>query len=111
RRQDEDGRVGHTYTNRRLSAAFLVVFGVTCWLSSVDWIMSLEPEWSSTIFGVYHFSGLFLGALAAITAVAIYLERQGALRGILSARHRHDLGTLLFSFSSFWMYIWFSQYL
>jgi hypothetical protein len=98
RRQDEDGRIGHTGTNIRLSAAFLVVFGATCWLSSVDWIMSLEPEWSSTIFGVYHFSGLFL-------------ERQGALRGILSTEHLHDLGKLLFSFSSFWMYIWFSQYM
>jgi hypothetical protein len=111
RRQDEDGRIGHTDTNIHLSAAFLVVFGATCWLSSVDWIMSLEPEWPSTIFGVYHFSGLFLGALAAMTAVAIYLERQGALRGILSAEHLHDLGKLLFSFSSFWMYIWFSQYM
>jgi hypothetical protein len=111
RRQDADGKAEHTYTSRRLSAGFLVVFGATCWLSSVDWIMSLEPEWSSTIFGVYHFAGLFLGALAAIAAVAIYLERQGALRGILSAEHLHDLGTLLFSFSSFWMYIWFSQYM
>lgn len=111
RRQDEDGRIGHTDTSVRLSAAFLVVFGVTCWLSSVDWIMSLEPEWSSTIFGVYHFAGLFLGGLAAITAAAIYVERQGALRGILSTEHLHDLGKLLFSFSSFWMYIWFSQYM
>lgn len=111
RRQDEDGRIGHTDTSVRLSAAFLVVFGATCWLSSVDWIMSLEPEWSSTIFGVYHFSGMFLDALAAITALAICLERQGALRGILSAEHLHDLGKLLFSFSSFWMYIWFSQYM
>lgn len=111
RRQDEDGWIGYTHRNVRLSAAFLVVFSATCWLSSVDWIMSLEHVWSSTIFGVYQFAGLFLAALAAITIIAIYLEWQGALRGILSTEHLHDLGKLLFSFSSFWMYIWFSQYL
>lgn len=110
-RQDEDGQVGHTYTNRLLSAAFLVVFGVTSWLSSVDWIMSLEPKWSSTIFGVYHFAGLFLGALAAVVVLAVWLTHHGALRGILMQDHLHDLGMLLFSFSSFWMYIWFSQYM
>jgi hypothetical protein len=111
RRQDEDGKIGHTYTNRHLSAAFLVVFGVTCWLSSVDWVMALEPEWSSTIFGVYHFAGLFLGALAAVVILAVSLQRQGAVRGILTEDHLHDLGKLLFSFSCFWMYIWLSQYL
>ncbi len=111
RQQDEDGKVRHTYTNRRLSAVFLVVFAVTCWLSSVDWVMSLEPEWSSTIFGVYHFAGLFLGALAGLIVLVIALRWQGALRGVLTEDHLHDLGKLLFSFSSFWMYVWFSQYM
>ena len=110
-KQDYDGDVRHTFTGRRLSAAFLVVFGLTCWLSSVDWIMSLEPEWSSTIFGIYQFSGMFLSGLAAVTVLAICLRRQGALAEIVSEDHLHDLGTLLFSFSSFWMYIWFSQYM
>lgn len=110
-RQDDDGSLGHTDTCRRLSAAFLVVFGLTCWLSSVDWVMSLEPQWSSTIFGVYQFSGMFLSGLAAVSVLAVCLQRQGALRGIVTQDHLHDLGTLLFSFSSFWMYIWFSQYM
>lgn len=110
-RQDGDGSIRHTFTSRRLSAALLVVFGATCWLASVDWIMSLEPEWASTVFGVYQFSGIFLSGLAAITVLAVCLERQGALAGIISKEHLHDLGKLLFSFSSFWMYIWFSQYM
>jgi hypothetical protein len=93
------------------SAAFLVVFALTCWLSSVDWIMSLEPRWSSTIFGVYHFSGMFLGVLAAVIVLALWFDHRGLLGGRLSRDHLRDLGTLLFSFSSFWMYIWFSQYL
>jgi hypothetical protein len=111
RRQDQTGDPALTARNVRLSAGFLVVFGVTCWLASSDWLMSLEPAWSSTVFGVYNFAGLFLSALAAVTLLALWLRRSGPLRDLLTADHLHDLGTLLFAFSSFWMYIWFCQYL
>jgi hypothetical protein len=111
RRQDRTGAASLTARNVRLSALFLVVFAVTCWLASTDWIMSLEPRWSSTIFGVYNFAGIFLGALAAVCVAAVGLYWQGPFRGVLTRRHLHDLGTLLFAFSSFWMYIWFCQYL
>jgi hypothetical protein len=95
----------------RVSAVFLVVFALTCWLASVDWIMSLEPKWSSTIFGVYHFSGVFLGALAAVIVLVVWFDQRGDFGAHLTQNHRRDLGTLLFSFSSFWMYLWFCQYL
>jgi hypothetical protein len=111
RRQDQIGRPGLSRLNVRLSALFLVVFAVTWWLASTDWVMSLEPQWSSTIFGVYNFAGLFLAALAAVCVVVIGLYWQGPFRRVVTASHLHDLGTLLFAFSSFWMYIWFSQYL
>jgi hypothetical protein len=93
--------------NIKLSAAFLVVFGITCWLASYDWIMSLEPRWTSTIFGVYNFAGIFLSGLAALTLLLV------ALRGhtVFDKKHFHDIGTLLFSFSCFWMYTWFCQYM
>jgi hypothetical protein len=111
RRQDADGDLSHSRRNARLSAAFLVVFGATFWLASYDWIMSLEPQWSSTMFGVYSFAGLFLGGLAAITLLLLWLGRSGPLRRALSEDHLHDLGKLLFAFSTFWMYVWFSQYM
>jgi hypothetical protein len=111
RRQDGDGDPAATARNVRLSAAFLVVFGVTCWLASNDWIMSLEPAWASDVFGVYYFAGLFLSGLAALILLAFWLGRQSPLQSVLTADRWHDLGTLLFSFSSFWMYIWFCQYL
>ena len=111
RRQDADGNLSHTRKNIRLSAGFLVVFGITFWLATFDWIMSLEPHWYSTIFGLYHFAGLILGGLAMITILAIWLERLGPLRGIFTQEHLHDLGKLLFAFSTFWMYIWFCQYM
>ena len=65
RRQDGDGDPRWTRANVRLSAAFLMVFGVTFTLASFDWVMSLELLWYSTIFGVYNFAGLFLSGLAA----------------------------------------------
>ena len=111
RLQDFDGSVSHTRKNIRMSALFLVVFGLTYWLAGFDWIMSLEPHWYSTIFSIYNFAGLFLGGLAMITILAVWLERAGPLRGILNEEHLHDLGKLLFAFSSFWMYIWFCQYM
>jgi hypothetical protein len=95
----------------RISAVFLVVFALTFWLASVDWIMSLEPKWSSAIFGVYHFAGMFLAALAGIIVAAIGFEFRGQAGGRLTKNHLGDLGTLLFSFSSFWAYMWFCQYL
>jgi hypothetical protein len=111
RRQDRTGDPALTARNIRLSAAFLVVFGVTFWLASDDWLMSLEPNWSSTVFAVYHFAGLFLSALAAVVLLVVGLRRLAPLRDVITEDRLHDLGTLLFSFSSFWMYLWFCQYL
>jgi hypothetical protein len=111
RRQDQTGDPALTRSNLRLSAGFLVAFGVTCWLSSYDWLMSLEPDWVSTLFGVYHFAGLFLSALAAVTLLAVWLRRDSHWRGLVTDDRLHDLGTLLFGFSNFWMYTWFCQYL
>jgi hypothetical protein len=110
-RQDRDGDSRWTRANARLSAAFLVIFGVTFTLASADWMMSLEPLWYSTIFGLYNFAGLFLSGLAALAIVALWLERRGPLQNVLNDDHLHDLGKLLFAFSIFWMYIWFSQYM
>ncbi len=95
----------------RWSVGWLLVFAPTLWLASVDWIMSLEPGWHSTIFGVYQFAGLFASGLAAIALLLVWERRRGALAEFLRPAHLHDLGKLLFAFSTFWMYIWFSQYL
>lgn len=95
----------------RLSALFLVVFGIVFSAASVDWVMSLDPMWFSTMWGVYQFAGVFLTGLATITLVAILLKHAGPLQGILTKQHLHNLGILLFGFSCFWMYIWLSQYM
>ncbi len=111
RRQDLDGELRHTHKANRLSVAFLVLFALTFWLASVDWIMSLEPMWFSTIFGVYNFAGMFSSGLAVIIILLYWLGRRPPLRDFVNEEHFHDLGKLLFGFTTFWMYIWFSQYM
>lgn len=111
RQQDLDGDVRHTHWLLGRSAGLLVAYALTIWLASVDWVMSLEPAWFSTMIGVYQFAGIFLSALASVTLVVIWLGTIGPLRGFITANHYHDLGKLLFSFGCFWFYIWYSQYL
>lgn len=111
RRQDEDGSLQHTRRNIRASVIYMFVFALTFWLASVDWIMSLEPEWTSTIFGIYNFAGMFVAGLAAIILLVLWLKRSAPLRDFVNDGHLHDLGKLLFAFSTFWMYIFFSQYM
>lgn len=91
---------------RRGAAAFIVLFAVTVWLSSFDWLMALDPHWASTIFGVYHFAGLFTGGLAVVAIVATIRSRTDPA---ITSSHLLDVGRMLFAFSTFWMYIWFSQ--
>jgi hypothetical protein len=109
RRQDRDGLMSHTASNVRLSALFLVVFGATFWLASQDWLMSLDADWSSTGFAVYQFGGLFLGTLAVITLLATCLRWLGLFHHVFVGSHVHDLGNLLWGFSSFWGYLWYAQ--
>jgi hypothetical protein len=95
----------------KASAIFIVVFALTVTLASFDFLMSLEPTWYSTIFGVYCFAGLWQAGLAAVAIVTVILRRQGALSGIVNRSHYHDLGKFMFAFSIFWMYIAFSQFM
>lgn len=110
RAQDASGDPALTAANVRASAVFAGVFGVTFTLAGIDWVMSLEPHWYSTLYPWYLFSGLFVESLAAMTLLLILLHRRGFCPG-LGAGHLHDLGKYLFGFSVFWAYLWFSQYL
>lgn len=111
RRQDIDGKYSHTQWNMALSAVFIICFSLSYWLASVDWLMSLEPHWYSTMYGVYHFAGLLTGGVALAIVIAVLLRKGGRLRGIVRDDHLHDLGKLLLAFTTFWAYIWFSQYM
>jgi hypothetical protein len=109
--QDRDPEPARHRWMIRYSAAFAVAFAATFTLASVDWLMSLDPRWSSTVFAVYVFAGLLVSGLAALTLVAVVLRALGPLRHVVKPSHLHDLGKLLLAFSTFWAYIWVSQYL
>lgn len=95
---------------RRFSGPALIPLGITHSFAAVDWVMSLDPHWYSTMFGVYSFSGALVSAFALIGILAAALRRSDLLPGVLSAEHLHDLGKLIFAFTAFWAYIGFSQY-
>jgi hypothetical protein len=111
RRQDERADAAPTRRNLFWSTLFLVVFALTFSAASFDWIMSLEPHWFSTVFALYHITGLFLAALAGTTVLVIALRRLGPFRGVLRADHLHDLGRLTLGFATFWAYLWYSQHM
>ncbi|HOA75132.1 MAG TPA: hypothetical protein PL151_18750 [Phycisphaerae bacterium] len=95
----------------RWAALFVVVFAVTWVASSFDWIMSIDSHWFSTIFGVYNFAGMFVSALAATTLILILHARATGGTNAIRPEQLHDLGRLIFGFSCFWAYIWYSQYM
>lgn len=88
--------------------AFLFAGALT--FSAVDWMMTLDPEWYSTIFGVYFFAGSAVAALAYMIIVLMVLQSRGLLRGVVNVEHFHDYAKLMFGFTCFWAYIAFSQY-
>jgi hypothetical protein len=93
---------------RFTSAWGIPVVAVTTAFAAMDLLMSLDPHWFSTIFGVYFFAGGFLAAIAASTFLGIAYKRRGLLPEA-TTEHFHDLGKYLFAFTVFWAYIWFSQ--
>ncbi|GAB4295361.1 MAG: hypothetical protein Kow0098_17670 [Ignavibacteriaceae bacterium] len=111
RKQDISGDQILTKRNITLSAVFLPVFAVTITISAIDWLMSLEPHWFSTIFGVYYFSGTVIAALAAITIIVLPMKEHGYLHKKINNDHLYSFGALMFAFVNFWGYIAFSQYL
>src|SRR5512147_1231168 len=95
----------------RTSGAAMVFYALTVNFAAIDLLMSLDPAWYSTIFGVYFFSGGVLGFFALLSVVTALLQRSGRLGGAVSDEHYHDLGKLVFAFVIFWAYIAFSQFM
>lgn len=111
KKQDASFDQSLTKKNIKLSAAFIPVFGITISFTAFDWLMSLEPHWFSTIFGVYYFSGSILAAFAAVTLIVVWLNENGYLVKGLTSDHYYSLGAFMFAFTNFWAYIAFSQFL
>ena len=109
--QDRTGDPSLARRMQRLSGAGLVAYGLTITFASFDWLMSLEPHWFSTIYGVLIMGGQGLTALAFLLIVLVWLGRRAPLADILVPAHYHDLGNLMLAFVMLWAYFSFSQYL
>jgi hypothetical protein len=109
--QDRTGDERLMAKMRALSAPGLVVFTLTTTFAFIDWIMSLEPHWFSTIYGAMFMVGEMLEAFAFVIALTIVIARISPLKERVTPQHVHDLGNLMFAFMVLWAYLSFSQFI
>ena len=109
--QDRTADASLTRCLRMLSGPGLVLYGLTVTFSSIDWVMSLEPEWHSTMYGMIFMAAQGLQALAFVIIVSHLLARLGPLGQVALPPRFHDLGNLTLTFLMLWTYTAFSQFL
>jgi hypothetical protein len=109
--QDETGGAGPTKRMHNLSAPGLVIFGLTVTFASVDWVMSLEPHWFSTIYGMIFMVSEALAAMSLVTVAVILFSIHQPFSELVSTQVLRDYGNLLLMFTMLWAYLSFSQYL
>ena len=110
-RQDSDQPLKQAHRMQWWSGPMTLLYALSMNFAAFDWMMSLEPHWFSTMFGVYFFTGSFEGFLAATIVLAVYLHDRGILNQSITTEQYHDLAKLMFAFIVFWGYIAFSQYM
>ena len=111
REQDETGEKSIQRRLQNLSGPGLILVGGTVTFASVDWLMSLDPHWFSTIFGILVLGGQALSAMAFVITVMFLLSNYKPMSEVLTPKHFHDLGKLLLAFVMLWAYFSFSQFL
>lgn len=108
--QDADGVGERTIKIIPKSALFLILFALSYSFASFDYIMSVEPHWFSTMYGVYMFAGMMGSGLAMLILILALVKKLGYLPEV-NENHFHNIAQLLIGFTIFWMYIWFSQFM
>jgi hypothetical protein len=94
-----------------LSGGGLVVYSLTVTFAMIDWTMSVNPHWFSTMWGPLYMVGQGLSAMSFAIVILIMLSQMAPLSRVVTSHHLHDLGKLLFAFLMLWAYLSFSQYL
>lgn len=111
RAQDESGDVALTVRMRKLGPPALILFALSVTFAAFDWLMSLEPHWFSTIFGVYVFAGGNLAFFSLLAVITLLMQERGRLVGVVTTEHFHDIGKWMFAWTFFWGYVAFSQFM
>lgn len=109
--QDKSGDPRISLKLARVAAPGLLLFALSITFAAFDWIMSLDPHWFSTIFGVTYFAGGFMAFFAFTILLTKWLGKKGYLKEAITQEHYHDLGKFMFTFVVFWTYTNFSQYM
>jgi hypothetical protein len=107
--QDSSGDPALTQKQRNLGVGALPLLAFVITFAGFDWLMSLNPTWYSTIFGVYYFSGSLWSTFAILIIVVTVARGRDPFAEKVNVEHIHNLGKLLFAFTCFWGYIGFSQ--
>lgn len=95
----------------RFSAPGIVIYALTMTFGAFDWLMSIEPHWFSTMFGVRYGAGAALGSLAVAVIVLNKLKNVEPIKSVMGTRLFWDLGNLMLAFTMFWAYVSFSEFL
>jgi hypothetical protein len=111
RKQDDSGSLVYTKAAEKWSAPGVLILFLTGSLASFDWVMSLDPHWWSTMFGVYFISGGAVAFMSILILICLGLRGAGYLTNSIKEEHYHDLGKWLFALTIFWAYVTFSQYM
>lgn len=109
KRQEQEGYWPVRPSLQRLSAPGLILHALVVTFAGVDWIMSLEPHWFSTIFGAIFMVNQALSCFAIMIFVICFLSTKEPMKGVVKTQTYHDLGSLLFAFNMLWAYVSFSQ--
>jgi Ni/Fe-hydrogenase subunit HybB-like protein len=97
---------------KRLAPVVAILYAVVMSFAVIDWAMSLEPHWFSTLFPGWYFMGSVWGGVATTIITMVLLKRGNEyFDDQMGPYQQHDLGKLLFGFSIFWTYLFFSQYI
>jgi hypothetical protein len=110
-RQDEGKDPGLTRRMQLLAGPSLAAYCLAVTFAAVDWLMSVEPHWFSTIYGIYLMGSQGLTALAFLITFALWLSRREPMDAVIKPGHFHDWGKLFLAFTMLWAYFNFSQFL
>ena len=110
KKEDEIGGVEYFHKSEKYSKIFIFVLAFTFMLSAIDWLMSLEPHWYSTIFALKNMVSAFLHGVSILVLIVFMLRRKGYFP-FMNKFHLHDFTRYIFMLSIVWGYFWFSQFM
>ncbi|MES2310329.1 MAG: hypothetical protein V4507_15860 [Verrucomicrobiota bacterium] len=108
--QDSDGHPIHSVKMRKVSYGMIALFAISITFSAIDWMMSMDYHWYSTMWGVYIFAGSAGASLALLVIILHSLKAKGYLQ-LVNEEHFHIIGKLMLAFTIFWSYVAFSQFM